>query len=59
MKAMANSRCPCNRYFVSIPVAILNVGILILVISSLFIAATLMESKLLSNEGELVEFTQY
>jgi hypothetical protein len=37
----------------------MNAAILILVISTLFIAGTLMESKLLSNEGELVEFTQF
>merc|ERR1712195_211556 len=58
MKKITNSRCPCHRIWFSIPIALLSVGVLVLVISALFISASVMTSKLFTNEGHLVDFTQ-
>jgi hypothetical protein len=59
MKQVGNSRCPFNRLYISIPIALMSVAILVCVMSALFISGNLMNSKLFTNEGDLVEFTQY
>ena len=51
--------CPFNRLYISIPVALMSAGILVIVMTALFVSGNLMNSKLFTNEGDLIEFTQY
>ena len=50
---------PFNRLYISIPVALMSAGILVIVMTALFVSGNLMNSKLFTNEGDLIEFTQY
>ena len=58
-KAKRTMKCRINfnRRFITIPIALLSFAILVLVISALLISATVMQSKLFTNEGHLVDFT--
>ena len=57
-KRTMKCRINLNRRFITIPIALLSFAILVLVISALLISATVMQSKLFTNEGHLVDFTE-